>query len=424
MKALATRYAPSFKLIRVHLGLGIAGSVAVAAALLAVAWNFDGHHFQARFLGVVHLAVLAWLLPISFGAMLQLLPVIFEKPLASERAAWAALVIFLAGATGFVAHVSVLNTGPGLPISAGVLATGVWLYAVNLARSALQNPKKVRSLTGGFVLSALGWLAFAATLGLLLALNLWRPYLTVNHLVALRAHATSAGLGFFGLLIMGVGFELLEMFLLSHGAPPRPGWVALIATNAGLALLCADALWGPWGSAAPLGAASAGVGALGFAWRVREIFKRRIKKHLDASAWMTAASTGCLVLAVGAGLVVLSADLEPQLHERVVLAFGVLAIPGFMGFVVVGQLYKIVPFLVWMHRFSGLVGLRKVPAASELLDVRARAAQGVLLGVALGVLLVGVLGGWPAVRFAGALLFFGAMALGAHHLWKISERRP
>ncbi|MCC6336741.1 MAG: hypothetical protein IT380_22465 [Myxococcales bacterium] len=424
MKALATQYAPSFRLVRAHLGLGIAGSVAVAAALLAVAWSFDGHHFQARFLGVVHLAVLGWLLPISFGAMLQLLPVLFERPLASERAAWAAFALFLAGAGGFIGHLSVLKTGPGLAITAGVLAAAVWAYAVTLARSALQNRRKVRSLTGGFVLSALGWLAFAATLGFLLALNLWHPYLTVNHLVALRAHATSAGLGFFGLLIMGVGFELLEMFLLSHGAPVRAGWVALLATNVGLVVLCADALWGPWGPAASLGAGAAGVGALGFAWRVREIFKRRIKKHLDASAWMTAASALCLVLAVATGLVVLNADLEPQVHERVVLAFGVLAIPGFMGFVVVGQLFKIVPFLVWMHRFSGLVGLRPVPAASDLLDVRARAAQGVLLGAGLGVLLVGVLGGWPAVRFAGALLFFGAMVLGALHLWRISERRP
>jgi hypothetical protein len=367
---------------------------------------------------------MGWLLPIALGAMHQLLPVLFERPLASERAGWVAFALFLVSAAAFVGHLSVLAIGPGLPLSAGLLATSLWLYAVNLARSAFRNPRKVRSLTGGFVLSALGWLVFAATLGFLLALNLAHPYLTVNHLVALRAHATAAGLGFFGLLIMGVGFELLEMFLLSHGAPSWPGWLALVATNLGLGLLCGDALFGPWPLAAPVGAAAVGVGAIGFALRVKAIFARRLRKHLDASAWMTAASVGCLMLAVSAGALSLSDRLEPSLHERVVLAFGLLAIPGFMGLVVVGQLFKIVPFLVWMHRFSGLVGVRQVPAASELVDVRARAVQGVAHVAALGALVAGVLGGWPELRLAGALVFFASMALGAHHLWRISERRP
>lgn len=424
MKGLATRYAPSFSLVRAHFMLGIVGSVAVAAALVAVAWELEGHHFQARFLGVVHLAVLGWLLPIALGALHQLLPVLFEVPLASERAAWVALGLFVTGATGFIAHLVVLAIGPGLTFFAGLLASGVWLYAFNLARSAWRNQLRVRSMTGGFVLSALAWLVFAATLGFLLALNLSHPWLTLNHLVALRAHATAAGLGFFGLLIMGVGFELLEMFLLSHGAPKGPGWVALIFTNTGLALVCAEALAGPWTGVSLAGTVCVGVGAVGFALRVKAIFGRRLKRHLDASAWLTAGSVACLLLAVGAGLVLINGELEPGLRQRVVLAFGLVAIPGFMGLVVVGQLFKIVPFLVWMHHFSGLVGLKQVPSASELIDGRARALQGLLLGFALTALLAGVLGSWPAVRLGGAMLFFSAMVLGAHHLWRISERRP
>lgn len=423
-QGLATQYAPSFSLVGAHFATGIAGSVAVAAALLAVAWNLEGHHFQGRFLGVVHLAVLGWFLPIALGALHQLLPVMFEVPLKSERVAWAALGLFALGATGFIGHLSLLKTGPLLAVFAGLVATGVWLYAGNLARSAWANRARVRSLTGGFVFSALGWLVFAATLGFLLALNLASPFFSASHLVILRAHASAAGLGFFGLLIMGVGFELLEMFLLSHGAAKGPGWVALGFTNVGLLLLCADALVGPWAGVSLAGLCCVGVGAVAFAARVRRIFGLRLRKKLDASAWMTAGSVGFLLLSVGAAVTLFAAPLEAELHQRLVLALGVLAILGFMGLVVVGQLFKIVPFLVWMHRFSGLVGLAPVPTAAELVNPRARALQGGLLCAGVLVLAAGLLGGWPVVRVAGALLFFCAMTLGAHHLWRIWERRP
>jgi len=39
---------------------------------------------------------------------------------------------------------------------------------------------------------------------------------------------------------------------------------------------------------------------------------------------------------------------------------------GFVGFLINGHLYKIVPFLVWFERFSPLVGKEKVPMLHEM----------------------------------------------------------
>jgi hypothetical protein len=39
---------------------------------------------------------------------------------------------------------------------------------------------------------------------------------------------------------------------------------------------------------------------------------------------------------------------------------------GFIGFLINGHLYKIVPFLVWFERFSPLVGKEKVPMLHEM----------------------------------------------------------
>jgi hypothetical protein len=39
---------------------------------------------------------------------------------------------------------------------------------------------------------------------------------------------------------------------------------------------------------------------------------------------------------------------------------------GFIGFLINGHLYKIVPFLVWFERFSPLVGKERVPMLHEM----------------------------------------------------------
>jgi hypothetical protein len=39
---------------------------------------------------------------------------------------------------------------------------------------------------------------------------------------------------------------------------------------------------------------------------------------------------------------------------------------GFIGFLINGHLYKIVPFLVWFERFAPLVGKEKVPMLHEM----------------------------------------------------------
>src|SRR5690242_17537688 len=99
--ASSTRFAPSFALVRAHFALGILGMCAFALALLARARELTGFFFQPLLLGLVHLSVLGWLLPIAIGAMHQLIPVVFEVPVRSEKVSWAALVGYTIGAPIF-----------------------------------------------------------------------------------------------------------------------------------------------------------------------------------------------------------------------------------------------------------------------------------------------------------------------------------
>ncbi len=420
-RGLATGHAPSFQLIQAHVVLGLAGACLFGAGLVAVAPEMRGHFFQPHFLGLVHLCVLGWLMPIAIGAMHQLIPVVFEVPVRSERIAWIALVLYALGAAGLVGHMWTLATGWGFTSAAILTTLGIWLYAANLLLTLARS--QTSTLTGAYVIASLMWLLVAVTIGLSLSIHLHFPWLQFNHLQLLRAHAHAAGLGFFGLLVMGVAYRLIEMFLLSYGAKEGAGWLALAATNAGLLLLTL----GLGSALRPLvvgGAAAIAIGVAAFLVQVRRIYVRRTKRKGDAAWGLTFASFCHLAIVAlrGAGLAVIDAD--PPTLDRLTLAYGLLALPGFVGSVVVGQLYKILPFLVWLHRFAPYVGLKRVPSASEILPEKPRLAQGVLMQAGRVLLAAGIVVDLSPLRVAGALVFAASALFAARNFAAILRSQP
>ena len=92
---------------------------------------------------------------------------------------------------------------------------------------------------------------------------------------------------------------------------------------------------------------------------------------------------------------------------------------GIVGFVVLGPLYHIVPFVIRIHRYSDLLGNEKVPMIDDLYNVRSAAVD--LVAIFLGTVLTG-LGEWFALPtivlvvggfsvLAGSCLFVANMLL-------------
>ncbi len=406
-----TAAGPSFGLVAAHFGLGLLGLLAFAAALVGWAGSLEGHFFQPHVLALVHLCVLGWLLPVAIGALHQLLPVVLEAPLGSERPAWVGLALYVPGAATLIVAFATFATGPPLVAGALLLVTALAVYAIGLARPLWRAQSL--GLTGAYVTAALLHLLVAAALGAALAWNLHAPYLPFDHLRLLRAHAHVAGLGFFGLLIMSVSYRLIEMFLLVHGVGQRPAWVAFVAVNAAVVALAAGFLLASpaWQTAGGL-LAAVGLGA--YLLQVARLLRARKRSAHEPAWWHTVLSlvylAAALVLGGAPVIAPVLAPEDPTWQLRLPLAYGLLALPGFVGSIVVGQLAKIVPFLVWLHRFSPCIGLMQVPKAADLLPERPQWLQLVLMHGGLIGLLAGVLLGADAVCAAGAALF-GASAL-------------
>ncbi|WP_298630243.1 hypothetical protein [uncultured Thermus sp.] len=321
-------------------------------------------------LALAHLFLLGFGVGVLLGAMHQLLPVVLEAPL--YRPEWGYPVMALWGlgtallAWGFAQAPSLVPAGGALVLLA------LFLFAYHAYLTFRQAPRWNR------VATALAWVVFylilTPLLGLLQALSqrygFYDPERLAWHLLA--------GLGgVFLLSILGVGYKLVSMFTLTHGVDERILGHFLWAANLGLLGLAMGERLGY------LLLLLAYALALYDTWR---ILRNRMKKALDIG--VRHYLLGLFFL----GLALLALPFDPVWAA---LWFAL----GFVGLVVTGMLYKILPFLVWTHRYAPKAGKEKVPMLKEMLPEKAGYLAGGLL--ALGALLL------PLLPWAGWVYFMG-----------------
>lgn len=93
---------------------------------------------------------------------------------------------------------------------------------------------------------------------------------------------------------------------------------------------------------------------------------------------------------------------------------------GFVGFVVLGTLYHVVPFIVWIHRYSDRLGLEPVPMLDDLYDARlARLDFGLVVSGVAAVVARDLAGLSTGVETAGWTLVLAGVAAFAANLLRV-----
>jgi hypothetical protein len=413
---LAAAKAPPFLLPGEHftaavlfLVLGAAGVVVIAPELAA------GAYPSPRVVGVTHLFTLGWITTSIMGALYQFLPVALGEPIRSVPAAHISFMLYV---PGFAVFVLGLLTGAPTPMTVGAVALGlgVLLFATNLAATLWRSTR--RDVTWWALAGADLFLVVTLTLGLALAGNLRWGYLGQARLTAIGTHLHVALGGWVLLVMVGVAHRLLPMFLLSHGAGDRfaRAAVALLAAGAGILALGHH---GPPVVSRWLPAVLLGAGLAAFLLQAREFYGHRHRPALDPGMRLAAAALGLLAAGLAlAGPAVLSGG-TPHLATAYVLVL-VLGISLFVA----AHYYKIVPFLVWYHRFGPLVGKQPVPSIGELYSHRQATAAGALLVLGTLTLAASVaMGARPGTRI-GAVLLAAGVVLEAGQMLALARRTP
>ncbi len=320
-------------------------------------------YYQGHDLALTHLLTLGWITMTIMGASFQLVPVALETTLHSERMARWQFWIMLIGVTAMVGH---FWTGrhPGMAFGAAFVSIGVVLFLINMGRTLWQLARW--DIVARHVAAALAYLAATAVMGNLMALDKIYDFLGGQVLRTIHAHAHLAGIGWVTMMIFGASYKLIPMFSLGELQEERLVRWQFWLLNLGLmGLFWALLLQSGWVLIFAL-LIAAGVGL--FLWKMREVLRTRRRPRLDWGLRHALSAMGYLAVVTLLGLWLATGWLPgEEFGARLAFGYGVLALLGWVSVMIVGMMYKILPFLTWHHRYSDLVGLRPVPPATQFL---------------------------------------------------------
>ena len=384
-------------------------AVAFVAASLSVSWlalELTGHYYHPRLLALTHTVTLGWITLAIMGASYQLVPIVLEREIWSERLARWQLAILAVAVTGMVAHFQ-LGTWPGLAAAAGLLAIGVALHLLNVGMSLRSFTRW--TFTARLVALAYGGLALTTVFGLALAANRVWPFLPDELFPTLHAHVHLALLGWVAPMILAVAARVYPMFFLAPAPRRGHAFLQLWGLAAGAPAVVLGLLGVPGLLVAGTLAVAAAAGAH-VAW-VCEMAWGRKRPGLDWGLRFVLTATAFLAPAAVLGVAMATDRLA---GPRVALAYAVVMLGGWISLTIVGMMLKIVPFLVWYRAFSPRAGREPVPTLAELSWPCAEGLAYVLLTGGVVLLAATVLAGEAAgIRAAGALLALGSLAFAA-----------
>lgn len=348
-------------------------------------------------IAVTHLLTLGVLGMAMFGAMVQMTPVVAGRAVPGVRSAYVVWALLLGGAAALVAGIG-LHVPAVLGASLLALAAAVLAFSVPVGVALLRAEARDATIVG--MRLAVACLAILAAIGVLMGSAYVTSKFSMHRASWMQLHVVFALGGWVGGLIAAVSWQVVPMFYLAPSVPERAQRACLALLSLGLVGASAAHAARLFGLVGPLGwphataiAAIPAVVAIGVLhpWTTWRSLSRRRRKRVDPSVlfWRSGLAVAPLAsAAMFAGLLGVRGG---------ALLFGWLALWGWSGMIVHGMLNRIVPFLVWFHRFSPLIGVQEVPAMRSMLpDLRVRAGL-VAHHVAL------VLGALAIVTRAGAL---------------------
>lgn len=412
MQGIKPERSPDLSLPLRYIVAALAAFILFATAVPIVAPDFLHTYDDPHVFALVHLAVLGWITMIMMGALYQLFPVALQAQIHSVRLGKWNFWIFAGGVAGFVPSFYLWWT-PGIAVFGSLAVGGVIHFVANMARS--YPSVRVWNAMAFYVLCALGWLTATVLFGFIYALDeLFGWFDISNSMLAAHAHLGLAG--WFSLTLMGVSYKLMAMFSLAHGHDETLAKGNLILWNVGLIGLVASLVFAPGTVLVVIFAAVLDISATVFVVDMLLLFRKRRRRGVSLEQWHAFISFASFLAAADMGVVLAAGH---PLTRTWVVAYGYVALVGWFGFSIVGKYYKIVPFLLWVHRYSKQIGSGPVPLLKDMLDERLGYASLAALFAGYLTVLAGILAtSLAAVRLGGAIFALGSYIF-AYNIWTV-----
>ena len=358
MFQISQDFAPPFKLIAPYFIVG-AFFYLLSAMLL---FFFDISNISYTNLGVVgwvHIYLLGFVMMIIFGAMAQLVPVVLEVGHYRVSVYYVIYPLLLVGtllmAIGFVFSSQLLPYGGSIVL----LSMMIFVFETFMT---LLKVKEFNFVMKSVVVSN-SFLFIGTIIGIIMAFG-FAGIIGVDIVSLLKAHVYLVIGGYISITIMGLSLILIPMFSLSHNFDSKPVEYALYLMSSAVISVVIASLF-ELNFLLGLGYLMAIISMVSYFYQTYIIFVTRARKEHDIYAKSLYVSYISLIISLVLGVIYLFGCSKPALIASAWTMF-----IGFFGFLIIGHLYKIVPFLVWFERFSPFVGKRKVPMLVDMIPLK------------------------------------------------------
>jgi hypothetical protein len=359
--------------------------------------------------------------------MYQMVAVVVGRTVPWLRSAHAVHALFSIGTAGFCWGIAEAERTVVF-VAVAVLAIGVGLFIVPVGIALFKAHSPDGTVFG--IRAAVTFFFLTAAVGIWMALGFSGIGFPGSRVLWSQAHLCIALVGWVGGLIAAISWQVLPMFYLAPHAPGRFKWTVQILAAVGAigpAIVLGADYFDLLGERPLLLESTAAVAALPgiFAvWLLHPavgawILSKRRRKRVDSSLLFWQVGLAMAPLTALTAIIAWSTN-----APRWDVLFGWLALWGWVGMIMHGMLTRIVPFLVWLHRFAPLVGKVSVPSVKKLHpDALTRFG----FALHLGSLLLGVAAILTAsdllCRLTGLSLIATAISI-AYLLLHVLQQRP
>lgn len=346
-----------------------------------------------------HLYMLGFVMLSIFSAMAQLGPIVVETNhhnIKIFKYLWLTLVFGLIWMlVGFYISIKFLLFGGSI-----VLVT-MLIYALEFLLT-LKTARRKTAITNAMKMSNF-FLMVGIISGLSMALS-FNGFLDIDITNIIKVHTFGLLVGFVILLIMGISIVLIPMFGLAKRISDNEFLKSFITITLAVVVMSLS----PFFMTKTLEQISYFFTVLAIVLYFFQLYKMaKSRKKVIYDIWTNSIYVAFLSFFISFGLFLFYI----YNHNEIVLKLaGFLLLVGFFGFVIIANLYKIIPFLMWFHTYSPYVGEKPVPMLHELLDQRASNLQFIYSTVGLVITSFGIIFQQKMLYYGGvSFLVFGAV---------------
>ncbi|MCO5249090.1 MAG: cytochrome C oxidase subunit I [Chitinophagales bacterium] len=355
----------SYKVVLPFYATGALSLVIGTIYLLFHTHIFFEHNFHPHTLALTHIMALGWGTMLIFGASYQLLPVLIEGKLSSDFLGYLTYIFTLLGVPVLVYGFYTFKTGLPLQIGAVLVNIGVLCYLFNVFESAVESER--RDVHAWYIVTAALWLFTTTFFGLLLVFNFTKSILPDNSVSYLALHAHLGLIGWFLMLVIGVGSRLIPMFLISKYKNNTILWIIYALVNMSLiSFILIKTLHLP-ANFDYLSIALALSGIVLFAYHCWAAYKVRIRKAVDEQMKISLTAVGQMLLPIVTLLVIL-AILPVGKDNHIVILYGFCIFFGWITALIFGMTFKTLPFIVFKKVYNRKKHKGRPPIPKDLFN--------------------------------------------------------